>query len=653
MSNKVSLCIKLILSLMLYEPCEAAVGNVSCTASISSSCELYGNAVCACYQKLDSGETCSRVNDATECVSNAVCKIVSSGLKCTCDTGYYDDNFGDPGGQCKVEIALGAICTVSGFADECVPFSTCMSVGSDLKCQCSIGYYDNDVNTAAGTCVLELQSGVTCTRVNDATECVPNSICKDTGFGLKCYCNTGFYDNNFAASGGQCVAEIALSVTCTQVYIQTECVPNAVCQSEGLELKCTCSNGYYDSNFADSGGTCKTELESGVTCTRENDATECVPNSICKDTGSGLKCYCNTGYYDHNFAASGGQCVAEREFGVTCTQNNQPKECVTNAVCKNGGSGLKCYCNTGFYDNNFAASGGQCIPEKESGVTCTQNNQPTECVPNAVCKSGVCICNTGYYDDNFSTIGGQCVSDHSPLYFELDFTNNRPSHNIPKFHTYIKWDNNKNIDYVQLLHNQQDRLLSLVNDISTLDDASDSVREITQILYNSAFEVFGRSVLINKNENNIRKNNEWFDEKCAKERENFHKFRNIFLRHPTDINGQFYITARNSFNKAKRQARTRFKRWKGIELCITAKTDPRKFWSTIKPKNKSHCEVDNDVLFNHFETILGDIPPDICYEVLDLLNNIQISEFHVDFLDSEITDNEVIKAIHKLKNYCS
>ncbi|CAC5358656.1 unnamed protein product [Mytilus coruscus] len=90
---------------------------------------------------------------------------------------------------------------------------------------------------------------------------------------------------------------------------------------------------------------------------------------------------------------------------------------------------------------------------------------------------------------NFEVLQLNEFSDHSPLYFELDFTNNRPSQNIPKFHTYIKWDNNKNIDYIQLLHNQQDRLLSLVNDISTLDDVNDSVRKITQILYNSAFEV--------------------------------------------------------------------------------------------------------------------------------------------------------------------
>lgn len=51
--------------------------------------------------ELESGVTCTIDNDATECVSNAVCKTVNSSLKCTCNTGFYDDNFGNPGGQCK------------------------------------------------------------------------------------------------------------------------------------------------------------------------------------------------------------------------------------------------------------------------------------------------------------------------------------------------------------------------------------------------------------------------------------------------------------------------------------------------------------------------------------------------------------------------
>ncbi|XP_076078838.1 uncharacterized protein LOC143048854 [Mytilus galloprovincialis] len=361
-------------------------------------------------EQLESGVTCTIDNDATECVSNAVCKTVNSSLKCTCNTGFYDDNFGNLGGQCKAEIELGGICTVSGSVDECVPFSTCMSVGSDLRCQCSTGYYDNDVNPAAGTCVPELQSGVTCARVNDATECVPNSACKSGGSGLKCYCNTGYYDDNFSATGGQCKAGIALGEKCTQENDQTECMPHAVCQSDGSELKCTCSNGYYDSNFADLDGTCTPELQSGVTCTRDNDATECVPYAVCKNGGSGLICTCNTGYYDDNFDGNGGTCAPEKESGVTCTLGNQPTECVPNAVCQGG----VCTCNTGYYDDNFDTGGGQCIPEKESGVTCTRVNDATECVPNSVCKTVgsdlKCTCNTGYYDDNFSNTGGQCVS---------------------------------------------------------------------------------------------------------------------------------------------------------------------------------------------------------------------------------------------------
>ncbi|XP_076078831.1 uncharacterized protein LOC143048847 [Mytilus galloprovincialis] len=360
-------------------------------------------------KELEAGVTCSSVNDATECVSNAVCKTVNSGLKCTCNTGYYDDNFGGTGGQCKAEIALGGICTVSGSADECVPFSTCTSVGSDLKCQCSTGYYDNDLNPSVGTCVSELQSGVTCARVNDATECVPNSECKSGGSGLKCTCNTGYYDDNFSATGGQCAAEIALSEKCTQENETTECVLNAVCVSDGSELKCTCSNGYYDSNFADSGGTCTPEKESGVTCTRDNDAIECVPNAVCK---SGV-CTCNSGFYDDTFSTLGGQCVSELQSGVTCTQNNQPTECLPNAVCKSSGNtGLKCTCNNGYYDSNFPNTGGTCKLELQSGVTCTQNNQPTECVPNAVCENkgpGLkCYCTSDYYDSNSNNPGGTC-----------------------------------------------------------------------------------------------------------------------------------------------------------------------------------------------------------------------------------------------------
>ena len=102
-----------------------------------------------------------------------------------------------------------------------------------------------------------------------------------------------------------------------------------------------------------------------------------------------------------------------------------------------------------------------------------------------------------------------------------------------------------------------------------------AVGEITRILYDSAFKIFGRSVLIKEENNNTdRKNNDWFDEKCKSERHIFHQVRNFFFRHPTDVNRQSYIDARNRFNRIKRQAQVNYKRRMGIELCDIAKTDP-------------------------------------------------------------------------------
>ncbi|CAC5378146.1 unnamed protein product [Mytilus coruscus] len=105
------------------------------------------------------------------------------------------------------------------------------------------------------------------------------------------------------------------------------------------------------------------------------------------------------------------------------------------------------------YDTGLTAANGRLGNDKHGNFTfCTANGRSV---------NDYLLVSPCDYEliSNFEVLQLNEFSDHSPLYFELVFTNNRPSHNIPKFHTYIKWDNNKNIDYIQLLHNQQDRLL--------------------------------------------------------------------------------------------------------------------------------------------------------------------------------------------------
>ena len=93
-----------------------------------------------------------------------------------------------------------------------------------------------------------------------------------------------------------------------------------------------------------------------------------------------------------------------------------------------------------------------------------------------------------------------------------------------------------------------------------------------------------------------------------------------------------------------------FKRNRGIEICDIAKKNPKQFWKAVKPKRKSKCEVDNELMFRHFENVLGADPPDLCEEVLTLLNNANFGDINIDSLDCEITEEDVMKAISKLKS---
>ncbi|CAC5374704.1 unnamed protein product [Mytilus coruscus] len=186
--------------------------------------------------------------------------------------------------------------------------------------------------------------------------------------------------------------------------------------------------------------------------------------------------------------------------------------------------------------------------------------------------------------------------------------------------------------------------------MNSADDVNNAVREINRILYYSAFAVFGKTVLKRSPTYVKRHDNDWFNQNCASARQDFNYARNFYQRHPTDANRQRYILARNRYNRTKRLAVTNYKRAKGQVLCEFAKSDPRKFWSAFKPMNKNKCLADSDLLINHFEQLLGGNPPDIYEEVLNLIEtNSFLNDIVIDSLDTEISEDEILQSINKLK----
>ena len=81
----------------------------------------------------------------------------------------------------------------------------------------------------------------------------------------------------------------------------------------------------------------------------------------------------------------------------------------------------------------------------------------------------------------------------------------------------------------------------------------------------------------------------------------------------------------------KRTAQFKAMRKKGLELYNIAKNEPRKFWSAIKPNNRSKCSIDNTVMMNHFKNTLGSNPPELCHEVFEIVDNVDFSDINVDY----------------------
>ena len=241
-------------------------------------------------------------------------------------------------------------------------------------------------------------------------------------------------------------------------------------------------------------------------------------------------------------------------------------------------------------------------------------------------------------------------SDHAPLYFKIDMYDSMPTEDFPDIHKYIKWDDTRIEEYKQKLYSTREKMLNYVSSIQSAEDINRAVSGITDDIYDCAFSVFGKTVIKSGNKHNFYKltNNEWFNGNCKEARTLFHQARNLFLRHPTDPNRDFYIDKKNAYNRIKRSAKLKYKIVKGTEISRLARTNPRQFWSKTKPKNRTKCKVNSSTMFNHFKTVLGSPASEISDEVETLLQNIDVSNLDIDGLDDDITESEVICAIKNL-----
>ena len=212
---------------------------------------------------------------------------------------------------------------------------------------------------------------------------------------------------------------------------------------------------------------------------------------------------------------------------------------------------------------------------------------------------------------NFEVLKWNNFSDHAALMFSFSMSNSKSANKTKSekitYEEKIIYEELKNLEFMNTLnHNLQDfdTLFDSEKDIST------QIKNLTYFLTENSRTVFGQKFPVYTNKNKTSKNTpKWFNEECFTTKQEFKRARNIFTKDKNDENRIRFTKLRPKYNRARQKAKARYKLNESKRLENIAKTQPRKFWKSIKKcYNKTKGPKDSiniDDLYEHFNELLG------------------------------------------------
>ncbi|KAK3093141.1 hypothetical protein FSP39_011681 [Pinctada imbricata] len=268
------------------------------------------------------------------------------------------------------------------------------------------------------------------------------------------------------------------------------------------------------------------------------------------------------------------------------------------------------------------------------------------------------LCDDSMFDSvqSFSILSFNEFSMHAPIKFCLNMSyEDTYLYETPQVIHKIVWDSSDDIRLTQFRHLISESVVvfdEMVNEISEPNqECIDSVVQgMSDILYNQAYSVFGKSIRTLPYANKEKfTGDDWFDEKCKQSKRNFNSFRNRFMREPNIENRTAFLRNRKIYNQVKRRARLSHQLKEGKQLADSLKRNPRKFWRNLKRVNSKGINSKNDPFsvnefFSHFEKLLQG---DEGNQSSHMSNN--VDDLNDDFLDDCFSVDEVKSAISKLK----
>ena len=251
---------------------------------------------------------------------------------------------------------------------------------------------------------------------------------------------------------------------------------------------------------------------------------------------------------------------------------------------------------------------------------------------------------------NFEVLNWTHFSDHAALTFSLKQKCSKKSKiTQPEkviYETKIIFDDQKTEEFKAHLAKNMEKL-NLENEQNP--NINTQIERLTSFLTKNSEDIFGKKIPINTQNSHQKKTKpKWFDEECFRKKQEFKKARNKFVKNKTDENRTAFTKSRTIYNKVRQRAKIRHKISEGQRLGNIAKTQPKKFWKSLKKSINKSKHTNNDIkiedLYNHFNNLLGQ------NDESNENNETEIPNIEDLELDYDITEEEVRHAVFHQKN---
>ena len=176
------------------------------------------------------------------------------------------------------------------------------------------------------------------------------------------------------------------------------------------------------------------------------------------------------------------------------------------------------------------------------------------------------------------------------------------------------------------------------------------MKKFSDSLYSCSDAHFGTNICAENSSSPIRENR-WFDNECRSAKRKFNGAKRLFSHNRSEQNRTNFIKCKTKFNKIKRKAKAKFKRYEGLKISKLAKSNPKSFWKKINKfvrKNKSESDsLSAGNFFDHFSEIFGN---DENQQNGNINSDFEFQENQI--LDSIFSENEV-KTLYSLLHQIS